>query len=164
MVWMVFRNEERWPAYSCAIDTDYSCALWSQTQGSTCALHVKEASRSCSHLLLASLPGYQVTRLSSEPGTAKRTWAFQSALLPAHLFYGGLLGRGSIHVHGDGEGSKATLIAWLKRRAAHDYGHAVVGKPVWICWCADAQFYRGTITHFNPDTGKHQVRAPTSTT
>ena len=63
----------------------------------------------------------------------------------------------SIHVNGEGEGSKATLIAWLKRRAAQDFGHGVVGKPVWICWCADAQFYRGTITYFNPDTGKHQV-------
>ncbi|KAK9808154.1 hypothetical protein WJX73_002646 [Symbiochloris irregularis] len=64
----------------------------------------------------------------------------------------------SIHVLGEGEGSKATLIAWLKRRAAHDFGSGVVGKTVWVCWCADAQYYRGTITHFNADTGKHQVR------
>lgn len=64
----------------------------------------------------------------------------------------------SIHVNGEGEGSKATLIAWLKRKAAHEFGEAAVGRQVWVCWCADAQFYRGTITHYNPDTGKHQVR------
>ena len=63
----------------------------------------------------------------------------------------------SIHVLGEGEGSKATLIAWLKRRAVQDFGQSVVGKTVWVCWCADAQYYRGTITHFNSDTGKHQV-------
>ena len=58
---------------------------------------------------------------------------------------------------GEGEGSKATLIAWLKRRAAQQYGQRVVGQQVWVCWCADATFYKGLITHYSPDTGKHKV-------
>ncbi len=41
----------------------------------------------------------------------------------------------SIHVSGEGEGSKATLVAWLKRRAEADFGHGVVGRNVWVCWC-----------------------------
>ena len=64
----------------------------------------------------------------------------------------------SIHVTGEGEGSKATLIAWLKRRAAQQYGQRVVGQHVWVCWCADATFYKGLITHYSPETGKHKVR------
>ena len=40
----------------------------------------------------------------------------------------------SIHVSGEGEGSKATLVAWLKRRAEADFGHGVVGRNVWVCW------------------------------
>ncbi len=36
---------------------------------------------------------------------------------------------------GEGEGSKATLVAWLKRRAEADFGHGVVGRNVWVCWC-----------------------------
>ena len=35
---------------------------------------------------------------------------------------------------GEGEGSKATLVAWLKRRAEADFGHGVVGRNVWVCW------------------------------
>ena len=31
-----------------------------------------------------------------------------------------------------GVGSNATLIAWIKRRAAAEYGAAVVGKTVWV--------------------------------
>ena len=58
---------------------------------------------------------------------------------------------------GEGEGSKATLIAWLKRRAAQQYGQRVVGQHVWVCWCADATFYKGLITHYSPETGKHKV-------
>lgn len=63
----------------------------------------------------------------------------------------------SIHVTGEGEGSKATLIAWLKRRAAQQYGQKVVGQHVWVCWCADATYYKGLITHYSPETGKHKV-------
>ena len=58
---------------------------------------------------------------------------------------------------GEGEGSKATLIAWLKRRAAQQYGQRVVGQHVWVCWCADATFYKGLITHYSPEAGKHKV-------
>lgn len=64
----------------------------------------------------------------------------------------------SIHVVGEGEGSRATLLSWLKRAAEHDYGTAVVGRNVWICWCADAEYYKGTIIAFNRDSGKHTVQ------
>lgn len=64
----------------------------------------------------------------------------------------------SIHVAGEGEGSKATLVAWLKRRAEADWGTRVVGKHVWVCWCADAEYYRAQVVSYNKDTGKHKVR------
>lgn len=64
----------------------------------------------------------------------------------------------SIHVVGEGEGSRATLISWIKRQAEKDYGAGVVGKQVWVCWCADAEYYQGTITAYNPDNGKHTVQ------
>ena len=61
---------------------------------------------------------------------------------------------------GEGEGSKATLLAWLKRRAEADWGAGVVGKHVWVCWCADAEYYRAQVLSYNKDTGKHKVRQP----
>lgn len=64
----------------------------------------------------------------------------------------------SIHVAGEGEGSKATLVAWLKRRADADFGFDVVGKSVWVCWCADADYYKGTIISYIRESGKHKVR------
>ena len=63
----------------------------------------------------------------------------------------------SIHVAGEGEGSKATLVAWLKRRAEADWGAGAVGKHVWVCWCADAEYYRAQVVSYNKDTGKHKV-------
>ena len=65
----------------------------------------------------------------------------------------------SIHVEGDGEqGSRSTLLSWLKRHAEVDFGAAVVGKPVWICWLADAEYYQGTVTGFNRSSGKHEIQ------
>lgn len=58
---------------------------------------------------------------------------------------------------GEGEGSKATLVAWLKRHAESDFGATVVGRHVWICWCADAENYWAQIVSYNRDTGKHKV-------
>lgn len=63
----------------------------------------------------------------------------------------------SIHVAGEGEGSKATLVAWLKRRAEADFGAAVVGRHVWVCWCADAEYYMGEIISYSRENGKHKV-------
>lgn len=63
----------------------------------------------------------------------------------------------SIHVAGEGEGSKATLVAWLKRHAESDFGATVVGRHVWICWCADAENYWAQIVSYNRDNGKHKV-------
>ena len=65
----------------------------------------------------------------------------------------------SIHVSGEGEGSKATLIAWLKRQATLRFGQQVVGRHVWVCWLTDAVFYKGLILTFSPETGKHKARA-----
>ena len=62
----------------------------------------------------------------------------------------------SIHVVGEGEGSKATLLAWLKRQA-ETIAPDVVGAPVWVCWCNEAEYRRGTIVSFNRDSGKHKV-------
>jgi hypothetical protein len=61
-------------------------------------------------------------------------------------------------VAGEGEGSKATLVSWLKRRAEADFGAAVVGCHVWVCWCADAEYYMGEIISYSRDNGKHKVR------
>ena len=61
---------------------------------------------------------------------------------------------------GEGEGSKATLVAWLKRRAEAGYGAAVVGRTVWVCWCADAEYYLGEIISYSRENGKHKVRGP----
>lgn len=58
---------------------------------------------------------------------------------------------------GEGEGSKATLVAWLKRRAEADFGAAVVGRHVWVCWCADAEYYMGEIISYSRENGKHKV-------
>ena len=59
---------------------------------------------------------------------------------------------------GEGEGSKATLVAWLRRRAEADFGAGVVGKHVWVCWCVDAQYHRAEVLSYQRDTGKHKVR------
>jgi hypothetical protein len=66
----------------------------------------------------------------------------------------------SIHVAGEGEGSKATLVSWLKRRAEADFGAAVVGCHVWVCWCADAEYYMGEIISYSRENGKHKVWSP----
>lgn len=63
----------------------------------------------------------------------------------------------SIHVAGEGEGSKATLVSWLKRTADRDFGQAVVGKRVWVCWCSDADYYPASIVSYNKENGKHKV-------
>lgn len=63
----------------------------------------------------------------------------------------------SIHVVGEGEGSKATLLAWLKRQA-EAMSPDIVGNHVWVCWCNEADFYHGTILSFNRESGKHKVR------
>ncbi|KAA6424087.1 MAG: SMCA5 SWI SNF related matrix associated act (ISS) [Trebouxia sp. A1-2] len=63
----------------------------------------------------------------------------------------------SIHVVGEGEGSKATLLAWLKRQA-DAMAPDVVGSSVWVCWCNEAEFYHGTVVSFNRESGKHKVR------
>lgn len=62
----------------------------------------------------------------------------------------------SIHVVGEGEGSKATLLAWLKRQA-EAMSPDIVGNHVWVCWCNEADFYHGTILSFNRESGKHKV-------
>ena len=62
----------------------------------------------------------------------------------------------SIHVVGEGEGSKATLLAWLKRQA-DAMAPDVVGSSVWVCWCNEAEFYHGTVVSFNKESGKHKV-------
>lgn len=64
----------------------------------------------------------------------------------------------SIHVVGEGEGSRATLLSWLKRRAEQEFGAGVVGKKVWVCWCADAEYYQGTVVSYNREGGKHTVQ------
>ncbi|KAL0039756.1 hypothetical protein WJX77_006974 [Trebouxia sp. C0004] len=63
----------------------------------------------------------------------------------------------SIHVVGEGEGSKATLLAWLKRQA-DAMAPDIVGSSVWVCWCNEAEFYHGTVVSFNKESGKHKVR------
>lgn len=70
----------------------------------------------------------------------------------------------SIHVVGQGEGSRSTMLGWLKRMSAKMYGSSVVGKLVWVCWCADAKYYQGTIVGYNPSTGKHLVQYSPSVT
>ena len=62
----------------------------------------------------------------------------------------------SIHVIGEGEGSKATLLAWLKRQA-DAMSPDIVGSSVWLCWCNEAEYYNGTIVSFNRESGKHKV-------
>ena len=64
----------------------------------------------------------------------------------------------SIHVVGEGEGSRATLLSWLKRQSESQFGGGVVGQKVWVCWCADAEYYQGTIVSYNKDGGKHTVQ------
>ncbi|KAG7671481.1 hypothetical protein Ndes2526B_g09356 [Nannochloris sp. 'desiccata'] len=64
----------------------------------------------------------------------------------------------SIHVVGEGEGSRATLLSWLKRKAEQDFGAEVIGKKIWVCWCADAEYYQGTIVSYNREGGKHTVQ------
>ena len=62
----------------------------------------------------------------------------------------------SIHVVGEGEGSKATLLAWLKRQA-DAMAPEIVGTSVWVCWCNEADFHQGTIVSFNRESGRHKV-------
>lgn len=64
----------------------------------------------------------------------------------------------SIHVAGEGEGSKATLAAWLRRKADADFGQMVVGRAVWVCWCTTAQHYRAVVFSYSRENGKHKVR------
>ena len=45
----------------------------------------------------------------------------------------------SIHVLGSADGSRATLITWLRRQAARWYGDQVVGKTCWVRWCSDGE-------------------------
>lgn len=56
------------------------------------------------------------------------------------------------------------MLGWLKRMSAKMYGASVVGKRVWVCWCADAKYYQGTIVGYNPSTGKHMVQYSSSVT
>ncbi len=63
----------------------------------------------------------------------------------------------SIHVAGEGEGSKATLIAWLKRKAEREYGDGVLGRPVWVCSPQTGDYLQGTVREYMRDTGKHKV-------
>eukprot|EP00884_Botryococcus_braunii_P020600 jgi/Botrbrau1/7223/Bobra.0021s0008.1 len=63
----------------------------------------------------------------------------------------------SIHVVGEGEGSKATLISWLKRKAEQEYGEAVCGCRVWVCLPQEGDFMQATIRSFIRETGKHKV-------
>lgn len=63
----------------------------------------------------------------------------------------------SIHVVGEGEGSKATLISWLKRRAEQDFGEAVQGRHVWICFPQEGEYLQAVIGPFIRETGKHKV-------
>lgn len=63
----------------------------------------------------------------------------------------------SIHVVGEGEGSKATLLAWLKRQA-DSMSPDLVGSSVWVCWCNEAEYYLGQIMSFNKENGKHKVQ------
>lgn len=82
----------------------------------------------------------------------------------------------SIHVVGEGEGSKvpivgtdflpqcdtppptqATLVSWLKRQAEVQYGDRVVGQQAWVCWASDGQYYRATILSYSKHNGKHKV-------
>lgn len=48
-------------------------------------------------------------------------------------------------------------MAWLKRRAEEEFGQRVVGRPVWVCWCADAEYYQAVIVSYSRDNGKHKV-------
>lgn len=63
----------------------------------------------------------------------------------------------SIHVVGEGEGSRATLVSWLRRRAQSQHGRSIVGQDVWILWVNEATYYQGHIESYSPDTGKHKV-------
>ena len=65
----------------------------------------------------------------------------------------------SIHVVGEGEGSKATLLAWLKRQA-ENMSPDIIGSSVWVCWCNEPDFYLGQILSFNKENGKHKVAGP----
>lgn len=64
----------------------------------------------------------------------------------------------SIHVVAQVDGTKSTLIAWLKRLAEEMYGDRIIGHAVWVCWPADAEWYQGTIIAYSRETGKHTVR------
>ena len=68
----------------------------------------------------------------------------------------------SLHVTGEGEGSKATLASWLRRESLK-YGDTVVGRKVWVCWCADSNFYLATVVEYNRESGKHKVRTAMQT-
>lgn len=63
----------------------------------------------------------------------------------------------SIHVLGESEGTRATLITWLRRQAARRFGETVIGKHCWIRWCSDGEFYQAVVIGYNMDTGKHKV-------
>ena len=66
----------------------------------------------------------------------------------------------SIHVVGEGEGSRATLVSWLRRRAQAQHGRSIIGQDVWILWVNEATYYQGHIESYSPDTGKHKVLLP----
>uniref|UniRef100_A0A1D2ACA1 Uncharacterized protein n=1 Tax=Auxenochlorella protothecoides TaxID=3075 RepID=A0A1D2ACA1_AUXPR len=63
----------------------------------------------------------------------------------------------SIHVVGCGEGSRATLLSWLKCAAEARFGAGVVGEDVCVCWTSDGKLHRGRITGYSRDSGKHRV-------
>lgn len=45
-----------------------------------------------------------------------------------------------VHVVSESDGSKCTLINWLRRQANRQYGDRVVGRTCWIRWCSDGGF------------------------
>jgi hypothetical protein len=61
----------------------------------------------------------------------------------------------------EGKGSptmKLTMLKWLKEKADSDvYGQNIVGKKIWVCWCADSRYYPGTVIEYKKSTGKHVV-------
>ena len=53
---------------------------------------------------------------------------------------------------------KLTMLKWLKEKADSDaYGYNIVGKKIWVCWCADSRYYPGTVSEYKKSTGKHVV-------
>jgi hypothetical protein len=53
----------------------------------------------------------------------------------------------SIHVLGH-DGSRATLITWLRRQASRWYGDQVIGKTCWIRWFSDGEVRKSGFLEF----------------